>query len=221
MSLLSLTLGLGLAATLAADAAPADPTGRLPRPLVEPVRPGPNRPAEAISFRALWSDPEKYQGRRVVVRGRLARRFSQSAVGSFPALNEDWIFDDQQNPFCVVSYREHAGGNVGDRVEFAGKFLRLARYKASDGDRLAPVLVDVRGPTRLVAPPPAIPANTTRWDRIMARVPGPVRRRHARPSASPPPVPAAHSDRPGPDVRDRRRPRRPVRPGGRPCVTRP
>jgi hypothetical protein len=170
MRLLSLTLGLGLAATSAADApAPIQPADYLDlwTTLSDPA---PNRPAEAIPFRELWSDPEKYQGRRVVIRGRLARRFSQPPVGNFPALDEDWIFDDQQNPFCAVSFREFSRGAVGDRVEFTGTFLRLARYRASDGDRLAPVLAGVRGPARMETPPPAPPAGATRWDRIMAAI---------------------------------------------------
>lgn len=175
MDLLTVTLGLGLTAILAGETpAPIEPADY---PTMEAAfaEPSSARPAAPVTFRALWSDPAAYQGQLVVIRGRVARRFAQPPIGHFPALNEDWVFDDQQNPFCVVSFQEHTQAKVGDQVEFTGTFLRLAQYRAHDGERLAPVLAGAKGPARITAPPAptATPAaDSTGWDQLLAIILG-------------------------------------------------
>ena len=58
-------------------------------------------PAE-VKFNDLWNHPEVFQGRRVVVQGRVVRTFRQGPVGSFPPLAEVWITSAAGDPFCVV-----------------------------------------------------------------------------------------------------------------------
>ena len=62
----------------------------------------PTGPAVAVTFRELWDHPERYQGRRVRVEGRVARRFRQGAFGTFPPLVEAWAVSPAGDPFCLV-----------------------------------------------------------------------------------------------------------------------
>jgi hypothetical protein len=135
----------------------------------------PSDPAAPVGFRDLWTRPEAYRGRRVTVRGRLERTFRQGAVGSFPPLVETWVFSPSGDPFCVVypqpgagTGQEPSGGSApgsaaddrrrdaraagpaepgpGRMVRFTGTFLKMVRYAAGDGDRLAPLIVGDRPP---------------------------------------------------------------------------
>lgn len=133
-------------------------------------------PPVRVGFRELWKAPDDYRGRRVTVRGRVERTFRQGAVGSFPPLVEAWVFTASGDPLCVVYARSGADEGaveagrekgpapgqgrhplpLGDRaagqsVEFTGTFLKMVRYAAGDGDRLAPLIVGDRSPSLVTA----------------------------------------------------------------------
>jgi hypothetical protein len=105
----------------------------------------------AVTFRILWEDPARYEGRRVRVEGRAERRFRQAALGAFPPLSEIWIVDAAGNPTCLVHPTPSSETPLGSRVRFDGVFLRLVRYAGRDGDRLAPLIAGPRAPTVLSA----------------------------------------------------------------------
>jgi hypothetical protein len=143
----------------------------------------PSDPPARVGFRDLWDHPDAYRGRRVTVHGRVARIFRQGPVGSFPPLLQVWIFSTAGNPFNLVFPRpaDEAGSGPtivasssteGDRgpearpgptaipgpgrtVRFTGTFLKMVRYAAGDGERLAPLIVGDRPPV----PAPAEPAR--------------------------------------------------------------
>jgi hypothetical protein len=132
-------------------------------------------PPVSVRFRDIWDRADTYQGRRVTVRGRVARIFRQGPVGSFPPLSEVWIVAPAGDPFCVVypsaQVRLVVGSTSGTAlqakneqllgrrrptpeipepgrmVQFTGTFLRMVRYAASDGPRLAPLIVGDRPPS--------------------------------------------------------------------------
>jgi hypothetical protein len=108
----------------------------------------PGEPPTAVKFRALWDDPDAWRGRRVTVKGRVARVFSQPALGSFPPLVEAWIEEPPGNLFCAVFSPAEAAPPVaaGESVAFTGTFLRRIRYAADDGARLAPLIVGAEPP---------------------------------------------------------------------------
>ena len=113
-----------------------------------------------VGFRELWNHPTTYQGRRVQVQGRLVRRFRQGSFGTFPPLEEAWVFSPAGDPFCLVfpaprdlgetkaETKTKMPGAAGS-VRFAGTFLKLLEYQGADGPRRAPLIV---GP----APPVAV-----------------------------------------------------------------
>ncbi len=131
-------------------------------------------PPRQVHFRDLWNQPDAFRGRRVIVQGRVERIFRQAAVGSFPPLAEVWIASPAGDPFCVVfSPKETTVGDdqpvgtnrpdktsrspnrrerplatpvVGTTVRFTGTFLKMVTYAASDGQRLAPLIVGERPP---------------------------------------------------------------------------
>jgi hypothetical protein len=111
----------------------------------------------AVDFRTLWAHPEQYQGRRVRVQGRLVRRFRQGSFGTFPPLEEAWLYSAAGNPFCTVFPAAPADGaktksntpTPTDQVAFVGTFLKLVEYQGGDGPRRAPLIVG-----------PAPPAST-------------------------------------------------------------
>jgi hypothetical protein len=108
-----------------------------------------NEPPRAVGFRELWDHPDAWRGRRVTIRGRVARVFRQAAVGSFPPLVEAWIEEPPGNLFCSVfapGRTESQTIVAGESVSFTGIFLRRVRYKADDGDRLAPLIVGAEPP---------------------------------------------------------------------------
>jgi hypothetical protein len=103
-----------------------------------------------VGFHDLWERPDAFRGRRVAVEGRVVRIFRQPPVGSFPALAEVWITSTSGNPFCLVSPQT---GSIpipepGRDIRFTGTFLKMLRYAASDGARLAPLIVGERPPTQ-------------------------------------------------------------------------
>jgi len=108
-------------------------------------------PPAQVHFRDLWNRPDAFRGRHVIVEGRVLRIFRQEPVGSFPALAEVWITATSGDPFCLVS--PQAGPTAtpipepGRDVRFTGTFLKMVRYAASDGARLAPLVVGDRPPT--------------------------------------------------------------------------
>ena len=138
-------------------------------------------PPSRVGFRDLWDRTDLYRGRRVTVRGRVARTFRQGAIGSFPPLLQSWIFSSAGDPFCVVSplsvekselgsesltasviesergTENHQGPTKipgpGQTVRFTGTFLKMVRYAAGDGDRLAPLIVGDRLPESAPADP--------------------------------------------------------------------
>lgn len=143
-------------------------------------------PPVQVGFRELWNSPEVYRGRRVTVRGRVERTFRQGAVGSFPPLVEGWVFTSSGDPLCVVyprsgegeTDREAGAGTkaargaahalddraAGQSVEFTGTFLKMVRYAAGDGDRLAPLIVGDH--------PPALVATAASAEDRSARAAG-------------------------------------------------
>lgn len=133
-----------------------------------PYRAALERPAEgptaAVTFRDLWNDPSRYRGRRVRVEGRVVRRFKQGAVGTFPALVEVWAVSPVGDPFCLVfpaptaspagEGRSAPDPAPGASVRFEGTYLKKLRYRGSDTDRLAPLIVGSRPPTVTSPAPP-------------------------------------------------------------------
>jgi len=131
-------------------------------------------PPRQVHFRDLWDQPDTFRGQRVIVQGRVERIFRQAAVGSFPPLAEVWITSPAGDPFCVVfPPKELTTGDdkrdgtnrrdktsrslnrrdtslstpdVGTTVRFTGTFLKMVSYAASDGKRLAPLIVGERPP---------------------------------------------------------------------------
>ncbi len=136
-------------------------------------------PAE-VKFKDLWNRPDVFQGRRVVVQGRVVRSFRQGPVGSFPPLAEVWITSPAGDPFCVVFPRPGASGGkeagsinvsatppekknrdtaseemprAGGMVRFTGTFLKMVRYAGADTTRLAPLIVGDRTPVLISSEP--------------------------------------------------------------------
>jgi hypothetical protein len=118
-----------------------------------------------VSFRHIWSRQDAFRGQRVTVQGRVERIFRQGPVGSFPALAEIWIASPAGDPFCLVVPQENHQGNLsvndqgskdltrspqipapGSAVRFTGTFLKMVRYAAGDGARLAPLIVGDQAP---------------------------------------------------------------------------
>jgi hypothetical protein len=125
----------------------------------------PGDPATKMSFKDLWENTDTILGRRVTVAGRVERIFRQGPLGSFPALAEVWIASPAGDPFCLIVPQESNSAHssrLGDRlqqnetsksipghgqsVRFTGIFLKMLRYRASDGARLAPLLVGDQPP---------------------------------------------------------------------------
>jgi hypothetical protein len=132
-------------------------------------------PPVSVRFRDIWDRADAFRGRRVTVQGRVARIFRQGPVGSFPPLSEVWIVAPPGDPFCAVFPSARAPlvvgttsgkavqaeneqrlgrrspiGDIpepGHMVQFTGTFLRMVRYAASDGPRLAPLIVGNRPPS--------------------------------------------------------------------------
>jgi hypothetical protein len=104
-------------------------------------------PPAPVHFRDLWNRPDVFRGRRVIVEGRVLRIFRQEPVGSFPALAEVWISSTSGDPFCLVSPQAGPIPEPGQNVRFAGTFLKMVRYAASDAARLAPLVVGDRAPS--------------------------------------------------------------------------
>ena len=109
-------------------------------------------PPAVVGFRELWEHPATYQGRRVQVQGRLVRRFRQGSFGTFPPLEEAWVFSPSGDPFCLVfpatrdpretqSEPKTKTSAAAGSVRFAGTFLRLIQYQGADGPRRAPLIV--------------------------------------------------------------------------------
>ena len=142
------------------------------KPTADDARPA--DPPRPVQFRDLWTHPGTFQGRRVVVQGRVERVFRQGPIGSFPPLVEAWIFSKAGDPFCVV-FPGPGATFAGDRergpdvragadhrpddpawsravpapgrwVRFTGTFLKMIRYAGADGARLAPMIVGDRLP---------------------------------------------------------------------------
>ena len=115
----------------------------------------------------LWDDPERYEGRLVRVEGRVARRFRQGAVGTFPALVEAWAVSTVGDPFCLVfpATNDENDAAPGSQIRFEGTFLRQIRYQGADTARRVPLIVGARAPMVIVkAPKPARghePASTS------------------------------------------------------------
>jgi hypothetical protein len=125
----------------------------------------PSDPPSRASFKDLWARPDAFRGRRVTVHGSVQRIFRQGPVGSFPALAEIWIASPAGDPFCLVVPQnngsstspevEHSANiratskpipRLGQTVRFTGTFLKMVRYAAGDGARLAPLVVGDRPP---------------------------------------------------------------------------
>ncbi len=130
-----------------------------------------SEPSQAVSFKQLWAQPDVYRGHHVTVQGRIQRIFRQGPVGSFPPLAEIWITSPAGDPFCLVvpqkyeeplprndlGQREHAQSahlpKPGLTVRFTGTFLKLVRFAAGDGARLAPLIVGDQPPAPVAKTP--------------------------------------------------------------------
>ncbi|MFO0954154.1 MAG: hypothetical protein U0835_23965 [Isosphaeraceae bacterium] len=123
----------------------------------------PEGPATPATFRQLWDQPERFQGKRVVIRARLDRRFRQGAVGTFPPLVEAWATSTAGDPFCLVypasEKPEDSRVSLGSTVTFEGVFLRLLKYQGGDAPRLAPLIVGSRSPSVISGDLPARPMS--------------------------------------------------------------
>jgi len=126
----------------------------------------PSDPPARVVFKDLWNRPEAFRGRRVVIKGRVERIFRQGPVGSFPALAEIWIVSSTTDPFCVVVPQMSSATpklaindqslepgktsqqlpKLGQMVQFTGTFLKVVRFSAGDGARLAPLVVGDQPP---------------------------------------------------------------------------
>jgi hypothetical protein len=130
-----------------------------------------DRPARVV-FKDLWDRPDTFRGHRVTIQGRVVRIFRQGPVGSFPPLAEVWVTSPAGDPFCVVfpqpgppegdgktrdmpspsmkdegkETRATPIPDLGRTVRFTGTFLKMVRYAAGDGARLAPLVVGDRLP---------------------------------------------------------------------------
>jgi hypothetical protein len=133
------------------------------KPTADDARP--SDPPARVVFKDLWNRPEAFRGRRVVVKGRVQRIFRQGPVGSFPALAEIWIVSPTTDPICLVVPQESATAalaankqsleagstfrqlpKLGQVVQFTGTFLKVVRFAAGDGHRLAPLVVGDQPP---------------------------------------------------------------------------
>ena len=149
---------------------PAYRTALSGKPTADDARP--SDPPLQASFRDLWNRPAAFQGRRVIVEGRVERIFRQGPVGSFPPLAEIWITAPAGDPYCLIvpqgtgtdttpavsplpaqsKAREPQAdtrpgsppprlAEPGTVVRFTGTYLKMVRYTAGDGARLAPLIV--------------------------------------------------------------------------------
>ncbi len=107
------------------------------------------REVREVTFAELWADSEAIEGQWLGVDGVLRRVFRQEAVGSFPALNEGWLEMPSGDVICLVFPVGPETPPIGERVHFAGRYLRPVRYRAGDGARVAPCLVGPASPERL------------------------------------------------------------------------
>lgn len=107
-------------------------------------------------FRELWTTPEAHRGKAVRIAGRITRRFRQGPVDDLPALTETWLAEPSGNPLCLT-YPTPGPGDapLGAEVSFEGTFLKLVRYRAANGDRVAPLIVGARAPRQTQASGPA------------------------------------------------------------------
>jgi hypothetical protein len=141
-----------------------------------------------VSFKDLWNRPDALTGRRVMIEGRVQRIFRQGPVGSFPALAEIWIASPAGDPFCLVVPQESGTGSspvndhdlegratppripkLGQTVRFTGTFLKMLRYVAGDGDRLAPLLVGDQPPVPVRETAKAYRASSSSADNVVGR----------------------------------------------------
>jgi hypothetical protein len=132
------------------------------RAALSPLRGTPEPPA-AVDFRALWDHPRAYQGRRVRVEGRLVRRFRQGSFGTFPPLEEAWVFSPKGDPLCLVfPASPETETRLSEPLGFTGTFLKLVEYQGGDGRRLAPLIVGPAPPVAVVRdrPPSGVPSAT-------------------------------------------------------------
>jgi hypothetical protein len=116
-------------------------------------------PVVEVGFRALWTHPQAYQGRRVQVRGRVVRRFRQGPIGTFPALAEVWAVAPSGDPFCLVfpEPEPKSAPEPTGVIRFVGTFLKQVRYQGGDGPRLAPLIVGPNPPALLEPATPQTP----------------------------------------------------------------
>jgi hypothetical protein len=141
-----------------------------------------------VSFKDLWNRPDALRGLRVILEGRVQRIFRQGPVGSFPALAEIWIASPAGDPFCLVipqdsgtdiSPAEDHGlegratperiPRLGQTIRFTGTFLKMIRYTAGDGDRLAPLVVGDQPPVAMREAAKTNRASSFTVDRVGGR----------------------------------------------------
>ncbi len=107
-----------------------------------------------LTFAHLWSDPDKYRGELVYLRGYLRTLKKLDAMDSAPAnpaglarLYQGDLFtdDSRPNPFVIIVPEVAAdmptGSNILENVTFAGYFFKVWRYRAGDVERAAPLLI--------------------------------------------------------------------------------
>jgi hypothetical protein len=69
------------------------------------------------------------------------------------------LVDREGNPWIVVLPAQATQTEPGKRVAASGTFLRMIRYKAGDGERVAPLIVGPKGPTIQVPSQPSRPPS--------------------------------------------------------------
>ena len=108
-----------------------------------------------VTFAHLWSDPDKYRGELIYLKGCL-RGLKKFEADTSKRLNPagikylyqgDLFTDDSRpNPYVIlvpnVAEGMPLGANLMENVTFAGYFLQLWRYTAAgDVERAAPLLI--------------------------------------------------------------------------------
>jgi hypothetical protein len=141
-------------------------------------------PAIKVSFKDLWAQTDAIRGRRVTVEGRVERIFRQGPIGTFPALAEVWITSTAGDPFCLVAPQKAEAAKssptdrdretnrplrvipgLGQHVRFTGTFLKMVQYLASDGARLAPLVVGSQPPVSVWDPHQKVSIEPYRIDK--------------------------------------------------------
>ena len=122
-------------------------------------------PAVRVVFKDLWNRPEAFRGRRVIVKGRVNGSFARGRSVIFPPWRKSGLLHRRRSVLPGRSAgrrrRQACPSTITTRglqttpqdcqssakwFEFTGTFLKMVRYSAGDGDRLAPLVVGDQPP---------------------------------------------------------------------------